>query len=440
MKRAIAILLALMMLLSLAACAAKNDAAPSTSGSDAAPAQADAPADTSAAAEKPYAGKTLTVNFGTHIDEPTTVAFFDKILPAFEEQTGAKVEVNLMAYADLNPKQTADLIAQDAADILFITGGSEYEYIANGYICDLTDKYDADTVSDWIFWENKAVNGAHYVVPFSGGCAYRCYILNTTLCKELGLEVPAHDALTWDVVKEYGKAAVAAGYKGLTSPFSGNENAIICNYFQYVNEAGGSLADENGLYDFTSPEALKAMTFIYDMFNTDKIIDTVAYDATSCIDEFVLGNALFCSQSAANWDELALQKNIVDFEWDIYNLRDVRNGSFNTADAFAINASSKNIDLAAAFVKYFMSTDTYLTYRNVLSFDSACVKSAHPEDALKDEFKHLLETDWVFFPPSCPGAAEIKLALQTHQQLCALGEETPEQALAEIQKVADSYK
>ena len=126
MKRAIAILLALMLLLSLAACAAKNDAAPSTSGSDAAPAQADAPADTSAAAEKPYAGKTLTVNFGTHIDEPTTVAFFDKILPAFEEQTGAKVEVNLMAYADLNPKQTADLIAQDAADILFITGGSDF--------------------------------------------------------------------------------------------------------------------------------------------------------------------------------------------------------------------------------------------------------------------------------------------------------------------------
>ena len=81
-----------------------------------------------------------------------------------------------------------------------------------------------------------------------------------------------------------------------------------------------------------------------------------------------------------------------------------------------------------------------MTYRNTLDTASCCVKSAHPEDALKDEFKHLLETDWVFFPPSCPGAAEIKLALQTHQQLCALGEETPEQALAEIQKVADSYK
>lgn len=442
MKKLIALLLALIMVLGMVACGAKEEAAAPAATEAAPAAKEEAPAaKEEAPAAKPFEGQTLTMTFGTHIDEPTTVAFFDAILPAFEEATGAKVEYNLLAFQDLNPKQTADLIAQDATDILFITGGSEYEYWQNGYTADMTGMFDADTTSDWIYWDTKAMpDGGHHVVPFSGGLAYRNFMLNVDLCKELGLEVPAHDALTWDVLKEYGKKAVAAGYRGLTSPFSGNENAIICNYFGYVNMAGGSLVDENGLYDFSSPEALKAMTFIYDIFNTDKIIDSVAYDATSAIDEFVLGDTLFCSQSFANWNALAVDKGVVDFEWEIYNLRDVRNGSFNTCDQLAINAASKVPELAAEFIKYFMSTENYITYCEMLSPSSACVQSADPAKALRDEMKHLAETDWVYFPPSCPGASEIKLALQTHQQLCALGEETPEQALAEIQKVADSYK
>ena len=448
MKKIIALLLVAVMILGLAACAAKTEApaaaapkAEETKKEEAPKAEEPKKEEAPAAEAKPFEGQTLTMTFGTHIDEPTTVAFFDAILPAFEEATGAKVEYNLLAFQDLNPKQTADLIAQDATDILFVTGGSEYEYFQNGYICDMTDFFTPEETADWLFWETKAIQGGHYVVPFSGGLAYRNYMMNVDLCKELGLEVPDTEALTWDVVKEYGKAAVAAGHKGLTSPFSGNENAIICNYFEYVNQAGGSLVGDDGImYDFTSPEALKAMTFIYDMFNTDKIIDSVAYDATSAIDEFVLGDTLFCSQSFANWNALALEKGVVDFDWEIYNLRDVQCGSFNTTDQFCINAASEVKELAAAFISYFMEKDTYLTYRDMLSKSTACTISSVPEDALREEFKHLTKTDHVFFPPSCPGASEIKLALQTHQQLCALGEETPEQALAEIQKVVDTYK
>lgn len=432
MKKVIALIFVLVLVLSFAACAAKQ------SGSVTPPSEA-LPSEPPA---QPYAGQTLRITFGTHIDEPTTKAFFAQILPAFEEQTGAKVEINLMAYQDLNTKQTADLIAQDATDILFITGGSEYEYFANGYICDMTDMFSPELTSDWIFWDTKAIDGGHYVVPFSGGLAFRNYFMNTTLCEELGLEVPAVNELTWDVVKEYGKAAVAAGYKGLVSPFSGNENAIICNYFQYVNQAGGSLVGEDGVqYDFTSPEALKAMTFIYDMFNTDKIIDTVAYDATAVLDEWALGNTLFLSQSFSNVQELLLNKDLVQFDWAVYNLRDKHCGSFNTADQMAINSASKVKELAAAFIEYFMSKDIYLEYRAQLANNTACTYSAAPEDVLREEFKFLPgDTDNIFFPPSCPGASEIKLALQTHQQLCALGEETPEQALAEVQKIVDSYK
>lgn len=441
MKKLLALFLALILVLGMAACGSKTETPAEEAPKTDAPAASDDTAENDAPAEsRPFEGQTLTVTYGTSIDEPTTVGFFDAVLPAFEEATGAKVEYNLLAFADLNTKQTADLIAGDASDILYVTGGSEYEYWSNGYICDVTGYFDEETTSDWIYYDYKAVDGAHYVVPYTGGLAYRNYMMNADLCRELGLEVPAHDELTWDVVKEYGKVAVEKGYKGLVSPFSGNENAIICNYFSYVNQAGGSLTDDSGMYDFTSAEALKAMTFIYDMFNTDKIIDTVAYDATSTIDEFVLGNALFCSQSFANWEALALNKDAVDFDWEVYNLRDISNGSFNTVDQLAINSDCENKELAAEFIKYLLSESAYSELKARLYASSAATYSSEPATCLREEFQHLVDTDKVFFPPSCPGASEIKLSLQTHQQLCALGEETPEQALAEVQKVVDTYK
>ena len=389
---------------------------------------------------KPYEGKKLTWITGVMTDEVTDQAWYEEHIKEFTVMTGAEVEVSVVAYKDLDAKMMADLIAGEGADILWISGGHEIDFFGNGYLEDLTDYFTEDVTSDWPYYELKQVNGAHYVVPADGGLAYRCFFINKTMCEELGLEVPAHGELTWDMMVEYAQKAVEAGYKGFENPFSGNENAIICNYFNYVNQAGGSLTDDTGMWDFTSPEALTAMTFVYDMFNTYKIIDSVEYEAATCLSDFAEGGVLF-TQCNIGGIQSYLEEG-VPFEWDVYNIRGPQGdtGVFNTVDSFAVNSASENKELACEFIKWFMSKDNYLAYREICS-NAAATTSSDPASCLMDEYQYLVaDATNVYMPPMAEHSAEIKEALQTHQQLCGLGEETAEEALAAIQAVVDSYK
>ena len=107
------------------------------------------------------------------------------------------------------------------------------------------------------FGENELTNGGHYMVPFIGGASYRVVFMNKTLCEKLGLDVPAYDAFTWDTLLSYGQKAVEAGYKGYVAPWIGDAHAPMCNYVNFLYQAGGSILDENGDYNLDSPESVK---------------------------------------------------------------------------------------------------------------------------------------------------------------------------------------
>lgn len=441
MKKLIALLLALVMVLGLAACGAKEEAA-APAATEAAPAATEAaPAATEAApAEKPFEGKTLRVATSGSSQEKT-MGWYDAWVPAFEEETGANVEVIFNSTEERALKQKTDLLGGTSPDILYVTGGEVFEYVTNGYIQDLTGLFSDEQIADWPFYDDYAVNGVPYVVPYNGGAAYRYVAMNVSMCKELGLEVPAYDAMTWDLFVEYAKKAVEAGYKGYCAPFSGNFNACIMNYYAYVCQAGGTISDENGLWHFEGEEPVEAFQFIYDMFNTYKIIDTVSYDDQSAKSEFIEGNCLFTTVNISGLQN-PLNDGSITFEAMGYNLRNDRTAAFNTADSFAIAHTCEEPELAAAFISYLMTPEVYNDFRARISSASCCVESVNAAADLRPEVTHIPgDVDYAIFDPAADvNTAQISEQLIVQQQLVALGDATPEEAVQTLRDLVASLK
>lgn len=436
MKKFLAMLLCAVMLFSLAACAGKIETpAPETLAPET-PASEAPTAETSA---RPYEGVNLVLTVPIYDGEAEDLPVWEEILKGFTEKTGATVTMNQFAYSDLITTEMANLIAGEAADILFLSGGSEYDFWANGYLENLDSYFDQATTDYWKYWDYRAFpDGSHYVVAWDGGPCPRPIAVNLSIAEELGIELPADDkGFTWEYLTENAKKAIDAGYKGYVSPFSGNENAIITNYFNYVCQAGGSLANEEGKWDFTTDAALKAMTFIDKMFNTDHIVDSVTYDMDATYASFADGETLFAAGNVS-W----YVKNIetFPFEIELYQMMDVKGAAFSTCDSFALNAASENKEAAAALIAYLVSPECYPValekfLKTEFSNVSTVTWQGYPDFAAK-----LIDLSNSYWPPVAKGSAQIKEALQTHQQLVAMGQEQPEEALAAVQAVADEVQ
>ena len=242
MKKILALFLALSLVCAMAACSTKTEPAADTPAADAPAAAAETPADAPADA-KPYDGYTLTFSSYIAKDEATDVAFWSDFFKPFEEETGAKVEVMLTDAGNITAQQIANLSAGAGPDVYQVGGGNQATYVDNGFAAELDSFFTDEQKSEWMYYENELTNGGHYMVPFIGGASYRVVFMNKTLCEELGLDVPAYDAFTWDTLLSYGQKAVEAGYKGYVAPWIGDAHAPMCNYVNFLYQAGGSILD-----------------------------------------------------------------------------------------------------------------------------------------------------------------------------------------------------
>ena len=135
MKKIIALLLALVMVMSLAACGAKEEAPATEAPKAEAPAATEAPAAEAPAAKK-YEGVELTYWAMWNEAEPQGQVIVEAAA-AFEAETGAKVNVEFKGR-DLNTVLTAALEAKENIDIF----DDDYNRIANAYAAhtyDLTE-------------------------------------------------------------------------------------------------------------------------------------------------------------------------------------------------------------------------------------------------------------------------------------------------------------
>ena len=185
MKRILALTMALVMVMALAACGGKDELAPDTTTPD----------------DQPDAAATQEITLWTYpIGNWGKEDVVNELMAQFEADTGIKVNVEYLAYADGDDKVNSAIAAKGAPDL--IMEGPE-RLVANwgvkGYMVDLADMLDdtdkteinaaaltACTTADGKVYEYPVVMTAH------------CMAINKNAFEEAGaLQYADLDSHTW---------------------------------------------------------------------------------------------------------------------------------------------------------------------------------------------------------------------------------------------------
>jgi multiple sugar transport system substrate-binding protein len=198
-----------------------------------------------AAQDKPFAGVTVNVLTQTGaIQEP-----LQRRAPDFEALTGAKINVIAVPFSDLYQKVLTDWASgTNSVDAAVFAPQWMVDYIAGGYLEDLTPRVDADPdiqqddVGAFFRDFSEKYNGKVYMITLDGDFHMMYY--RKDVLEEAGLSVPK----TWDEYLEVAKATHGKDMDGDGTPDFGSCIAKKRNAQSYwfVMDVVGSMTQSKG--------------------------------------------------------------------------------------------------------------------------------------------------------------------------------------------------
>lgn len=434
MKKLIALLLALLMVLSLGACAAKEETpakeeAPATSNEAETPAEEETEAPAEESDALPYEGVTLTYWFPPFTGEDQS--WWEGVFEEFTAKTGAKVEVTIVPWGDLSTKYMTGFMSGEGPDVFYMTSGLLYDMVDAGACLDLAPYFSEEEVADQLFWNSGYNLGAQYSAPFASGVSFRGMMFNMELLEAAGVtEIPT----TWDEVIAAGQKVKEAGvceYPVMYGLSSGNSTANVDSFLPTLWSAGGELVNEDGTAAaINSEEGLAACQYLYDLVYTYGVMseDCTTMDATAVCEMFndgkiaiACGQVAYCMSAERKDDfEFVAALGVTDGKHDIMTL--------NPVDTMSVNAASKNVDAAVDLLKFIISSDvrdhfradcyTTLVQMNAsgasVSYDNESVAACMAEAGAHSRQNYVGK-----------GASSFDDIVATNLQLMILGELTP---------------
>ncbi len=255
--------LLILLTLIIAACAAPPPPAAAPAEQAEQPA-AEAPAEETAADDKPYAGTELVLASMTD----QFITGFRELIPQFEEETGIKITMDELGYVDLYQKLTADFVGETANyDLMTMDIVWSGEYAQNGYTVPLDDymaRDEAELELDDIMpvaWTLGEWEGQHWAYPLAGYANVLNY--RKDVLADAGIEPPTTQEELYEAAKQlndpdnefYGIALLGA--KG---------SAVAQDYMAWVQQHGGTILDADGNVALNTPENVEILEFFGSLF------------------------------------------------------------------------------------------------------------------------------------------------------------------------------
>lgn len=186
----------------------------------------------------------------------------------FGEETGARVNVDVLGYPNLYSKVTADFVGGTAnydlitTDILW-----SGEFAENEFTVDLSDRIERDAeeidLADIpeVVWKLGEWNGKQAAYPLAGYGYLLSYRAN--LLREAGLEPPSEVEEIADIAEQLNNPE--ANQYGIV--LNGKQGAPIAHQWMAFNaQIGGALLDGEGRPTLNSSENVAAVEFYKDLF------------------------------------------------------------------------------------------------------------------------------------------------------------------------------
>lgn len=373
----------------------------------------------------------------------------DELVPEFEEQTGATVEVTFVDWADLSPKLNAAFAAGTAPDVFGHGPAAVPDFVVNDRVLALDDylgALDAELVEDIeAVLPGGQVDGVQYLVPLTVQGVLPVY--DADAFREAGLD-PDNPPTTWEellaaaqeLTVRDGDTITRAGLLVPTNTIAGQQSFV-----GLLAGAGGEQLDADGNVALNSPEGEKALSYFVDLYRGDEpVANRLGEDYLSspaAQQPLVLGEAAITLLSAP----VAQQAAAAAPEKDLRVIPPLRfegaNGkpaAFGGAGAgLMINKDSTNADLAWEFIEVLLQPDNATTYTSAIGAVPTHA-SAVDTDYVKSNpmIGAFLEAAPSYVPnPNVVGWVSIRDAIDAELQTALFGTATPAEAL---QKAADA--
>lgn len=306
-------------------------------------------------------GTTIRVTLANHVWTET----IKELIPQFEEETGAKVEITQLAEDQLSDQYNVKLNAgTDEIDVLMYRPLQENMLFAsNGYLADITEQVESDEEWDWSDFQEGPASLTTYEdavvgVPIITERTVLYY--RKDLLAEAGLEVPSTlEELDAAAAKIHELHPEVAGYIGRTG-----KSAAVTQFSAFLYSFGGQWI-EDGKSAIGSDEAREAYAFYGDLIrsHTDATINPeMSWPEAFAV--FQQGQAAFIADADSLYKNMTdpSQSTVADqVGFAAFPEGPAGSKPYNVAAwALGINESSENKSAAWQFIRWATSQDITL--------------------------------------------------------------------------------
>jgi len=253
MKKIISLLLVLVMVLSLAACGAKEEA----------PAATEAPKADAPAAEAPAAAEKVEVNMIAAQYGNETADWWSNFVAEFNAANpNINLVVDVVSWNDIYTVVNTRIANGQAPDLLNIDVFADYQ--ADGLLLPAEEWCSAETYAKFFpsFLAESVVDDVVWAVPDLASA--RALYYNADILEAAGVAVPT----TWEELKA--AAAAIKAYDPEIYPWgvdmTTDEGQACFAYYAWNN--GGGFVDADGNWTLNSAENVEAVNFIVDLVNS----------------------------------------------------------------------------------------------------------------------------------------------------------------------------
>ena len=261
-RNLLAILLAVAMIFTMAACGApKEESAVADTKTEAPKEETKTEVPKEDASDEP-------VELSVWVPTGSNDVWFQSVVDAFEEEhPDIKLNVEVQDFNEYYTILKTALLSDEAPDVTWCSANHMQEYIDAGYAMELNGFYEQYNWANPLgaaLVEQISADGTQYYLPVDAPFG-SLYFYNKDIFNELGLSEPTTDAEMFEVCKTLRDAGyiVAAGNK---------DNYILQNLYQAMLQGAMTeeeklehMADPNG-YDYASEASVTAMTRLYQYF------------------------------------------------------------------------------------------------------------------------------------------------------------------------------
>jgi len=252
MKKLLAVLLALFMLLALVGCGSKSSSSDSSSTS----------------------GDTVELVWWAHQEEQW-VNTYNKVIELFEaENPGIKVKLETFPYDEFESKVLTALSSKTGgADIYEMWGGWGVDYASTGALAALPDSIANEIVNDAYepTYGSLYHEGKLYGLPLEFNIEYGGLLVNLNLLNQNGLK-PAE---TWTDLVVQAKSLTKKGDNGLEQKGFDfcNLDSVTYLFTAMILQQGANYRNEDGTFNFTSDAAKKAFEELASLLTTNQVTE-----------------------------------------------------------------------------------------------------------------------------------------------------------------------